>query len=345
MERFVDLGDAIGEILVYDSALRDADRLSVEQYLNRRWIAPAPSKAGIDAPPVITGLKLRLTADKGVTTNAQGRVSIWADQSGNGFDVKQEVDDVKPRLNADGLNGHPSLSFSNDILRCTVGHLLKPGSPRTVFIVAKSDGSSHKYGPGWGGDLFCFQLAGTGMVLGQCAFYGSWVIYKDMTGKAAEKLGLAGTGGEGGFGGWPGARRYHHYWRELDSGRWHHTELPWVAGSRPKVFADPGNNLFMIYNAPVDLAALNEFEGGGLKGLFFSRGHLVIAGATAASQWTDWRILHTEPGPFFNEMLGDKTRWREEGVLSVFAQDSPPGKPGVPTPLRILDFQVKENGR
>ena len=33
----------------------------------------------------------------------------------------------------------------------------------------------------------------------------------------------------------PEARRYHHYWR--DGGAvWHHTELPMVAGNRPKVF-------------------------------------------------------------------------------------------------------------
>ena len=33
------------------------------------------------------------------------------------------------------------------------------------------------------------------------------------------------------------ARRYHHYRRDLN-GRWHHVELPWVAGNRPKVFTD-----------------------------------------------------------------------------------------------------------
>ncbi len=111
-------------------------------------------------------------------------------------------------------------------------------------------------------------------------------------------------------------------------------------GDRPKLFADDDSNLFMIFRQPKNLKDFNEFEGSGLKGLFFSRGRLVIAGATAASKWSDWQILHAETGPFFNEMLGDKNRWYKEGVLSVLVQDSPPGKPGTPTALRILDFKV-----
>lgn len=331
---------SVGEILVYDSALSDTDRLAVEQYLNKRWIAPAPATAALEEIPKITGLKLRLAADKGVAADAQGRVSRWADQSGNHFDVKQSVDALQPHLERDGINAHPALFFKNNRLSHTGSSLLTSGSPRTVFIVARSDGSAHKYGPGWGGGLFSFQLASPCMALSQIDFYGQWLIYSDGTGTNSAVLGLA-RSDDFRWGGWPGARRYHHYWREPDTGRWHHAELPWIAGNRPKLLADRQDNLFMVYSAPASLAAFDEFEGGGLKGLFFSQGSLVIAGATAASQWTDWRILCMEPGPFFNEMLGDKTRWRDEGVLSVFVQDSPPGSPGPPTPLRILDFRVK----
>ena len=113
----------------------------------------------------------------------------------------------------------------------------------------------------------------------------------------------------------PEARRYHHYWRDADSA-WHHRELPWVPGNRPKVFVDKEDNAFLIYAA---------------------NGDLVIAAATAASKWTDWAVVHVEKGPFVNEMLGDPYRWRQEGILSVLVQESPEN-PHDPTPLRILDF-------
>ena len=75
----------------------------------------------------------------------------------------------------------------------------------------------------------------------------------------------------------------------------------------------------------------------------YSHGDLVIAGATARSKWTDWTILHAEPGPFLREMLGDPYRWQQERVLSIMVQEMP-SKPREPTALRVLDFtfQVQE---
>ena len=72
-----------------------------------------------------------------------------------------------------------------------------------------------------------------------------------------------------------------------------------------------------------------------------SKGDLVIAGATAASNWQDWRILHVEKGPFVKEMLGDVYRWKREAVLSIMAQESPPS-PHEATPLRILDYTIEK---
>ena len=69
------------------------------------------------------------------------------------------------------------------------------------------------------------------------------------------------------------------------------------------------------------------------------QGDLLVAGATAASKWTDWRILHREQGPFVNEMLGDPYRWQQGGVLSVMVQESPAAAHQA-TPLRILDYTV-----
>ena len=120
----------------------------------------------------------------------------------------------------------------------------------------------------------------------------------------------------------PAARRYHHYWRDLD-GEWHHRELPGRSGGRPKLFFDDHDNAVLIFGTERGAAS-----------------DLVIAVATAASGWTDWRVGHTEPGPFVNEMLGDRARWADDGILSVLVQDRP-AEPHQPTPLEVLDFSIE----
>jgi len=131
----------------------------------------------------------------------------------------------------------------------------------------------------------------------------------------------------------PDARRYHHYWRD-EKGVWHHTMLPWVAGNRPKLFMDKNDNAFLIFNA---MSSSDKLD----WGIYFSKGSLVIAAATPETGWTDWKIIHTEKGPFLNEMLGDIYLWKNEGILSILVQQSPE-KPCVPTPLRILDFKFTQ---
>jgi len=130
----------------------------------------------------------------------------------------------------------------------------------------------------------------------------------------------------------PDARHYHHYRRDAD-GQWRHVELPGVAGNRPKLFFDRRDNAYLIFNrwrrAEPDVDR---------RGVFYVTGDLVIMAATPGTQWADWKVIHTEPGPFVNEMLGDPYRWQDEGILSVLVQESPT-KPHEPTRLRILDFR------
>lgn len=127
----------------------------------------------------------------------------------------------------------------------------------------------------------------------------------------------------------PQARRYHHYWRDRD-GRWHHRQMPWQAGNRPKIFMDSSDKAYMIFGTSLRDAGLAD-------GHLHAEGALVIAAATSASKWRDWKIVHRESGPFVNEMLGDVYRWKRDGILSVMVQGSPK-KPHQPTALRILDF-------
>ena len=132
----------------------------------------------------------------------------------------------------------------------------------------------------------------------------------------------------------PDARRYHHYYRE-PNGSWHHVELPGIAGNRPKLFFDRRDNALLVFD--LWLPGDPDVDG---RGVIRGRGDLVIMAATAGAKWTDWRVIHTERGPFVNEMIGDPYRWQAEEVLSILVQQSP-AKPHDPTPLRILDFKFK----
>jgi len=126
----------------------------------------------------------------------------------------------------------------------------------------------------------------------------------------------------------PAARRNHHYWRDL-KGVWRRAELPGVAGTRPKIFIDAEDNAYVIYT--------NSWS----RGIFSTRGSIIIAAATAKSGWKDWKTVHAEKGPFGNEAALDFYRWRREGILSVMAQGSPK-EAHQATALRILDFKVEQ---
>jgi rhamnogalacturonyl hydrolase YesR len=130
--------------------------------------------------------------------------------------------------------------------------------------------------------------------------------------------------------GLPADRRYHHYWREA-AGAWHDDVLPWVAGSRPRLFIDDHDNLIMIYNRPAPNEPMTH-------GIYFTQGDLVIASASSAAKWQDWRIVAEEKGPFINEMLGDPTRWKGQKILSILVQETPTVI-GAPSPLRVVDYQ------
>lgn len=129
------------------------------------------------------------------------------------------------------------------------------------------------------------------------------------------------------------ARRYHHHWRDT-RGVWHHVEIPFAATSRPKIAFDREDNLLLVATAA---GGINPPA----KELQRERRHgdLLLLAATAASDWTDWRVLRLEPGPFANEMLLDSARWKAEQVLSVMVQEAPMSI-GESTPLRVIDFEI-----
>ena len=129
-----------------------------------------------------------------------------------------------------------------------------------------------------------------------------------------------------------GARRYFHYWRD-SQGLWHRNQLPGYVGSRPKLFIRSNGDAFLIYQSR--RGVIDPYD----TGIYFIEGDLTIQAATAAEQWTDWQVVHTEYGPFLNEMLGDHYRFEQEEILSVLVQESP-ATPSQSTPLRIIDFSL-----
>jgi len=150
----------------------------------KRWMAICLA-AGLGASTLhaqltySNGLRLWLEADAGVTTNASGFVSSWADQTTNGFNVSQSTDSLKPLFVANVYNQMPALRFDgvNDLLNNTVANVLTSSQARTVFFVAEQDPTDT------GGTLFTFRRATTGnriMALSKFELNAStYIIYSD----------------------------------------------------------------------------------------------------------------------------------------------------------------------
>ncbi len=89
------------------------------------------------APPVTNGLVLQLDADSGVTTDGNGLVTAWKDQSVSSNDLTSTGD---PQLVTGGLNGHNIINFDGDgdtLQRLSeITGLPSGNSDRTVFLVA-----------------------------------------------------------------------------------------------------------------------------------------------------------------------------------------------------------------
>ncbi|MBC7412549.1 MAG: hypothetical protein H7331_08875, partial [Bacteroidia bacterium] len=114
-------------------------------------------------PSTITGLKLWLHADSGITQSGD-TVSAWADNSGNNNNAVQTNNANRPKLVANVLNGHPGVRFNGtNVLNGTKIANLDTAS-LTIFIVASGSSMSGwnvlfdlgAWGPG---GMWIFQLA------------------------------------------------------------------------------------------------------------------------------------------------------------------------------------------
>lgn len=111
--------------------------------------------------PVLTGLKLWLRSDLGLTL-ASGVVSAWADQSGNGNNVSQSNASLRPAVTAGVANGIQGLTWTGSSgmgLTGSSGSVLTGSSARSVLIVAKPQTQNAS------GTLFQFRSGGNRMQL------------------------------------------------------------------------------------------------------------------------------------------------------------------------------------
>jgi hypothetical protein len=105
---------------------------------------------------------------------------------------------------------------------------------------------------------------------------------------------------------------YYTYWRD-SLGDWHREKIPGsiatIYSTRPKLYFDGNNNAIAIY-------CTNNGPGG----------QLVIAEASAATNWTDWQTVYTTSGTgggYFSEAQADASQLASNGILSVIMQDNP----------------------
>lgn len=123
------------------------------------------------------------------------------------------------------------------------------------------------------------------------------------------------------------AWRYVHYWRD-GNGAWHQRQLPFF-GRKPSIVADGACNLFVVFTKPTALEYHGTDPGGPLH----------VVRMAAASGWADAQQVFRSENRFVGEPRVDKYRWQQEGVLSIYAQESPAAA-GKPSPLRVLDFRA-----
>ncbi|CAM4487163.1 putative repeat protein (TIGR02543 family) [Paenibacillus endophyticus] len=93
--------------------------------------------------PPSEGRKLWLDANEGVTADAQGRVSSWNDQSGNGMSATQATAANQPILIEDALNGNNALRYNGTAAHLILTPLdLNQNNGATIILVSKSGSSS-----------------------------------------------------------------------------------------------------------------------------------------------------------------------------------------------------------
>lgn len=112
-------------------------------------------------PTSVSGCKLWLRADLGITLNA-GNVSLWADQSGNGHNASESTGAKQPAYFASGgALGQAYTLWTENSAQILLG-TLSISTPFSYYIVCDYDGTgTNSYGFDLGGNTNALQCAGT----------------------------------------------------------------------------------------------------------------------------------------------------------------------------------------
>lgn len=111
------------------------------------WLAPATGPWVQAAEPPKANLQLWLMADAGVTADANGNVTGWADQSGQGNNAAQPTASSAPRLVENVLNGKPVLRFEGGTKYMDVANsptVSFVGDLSTFFVIRLADMSGYR---------------------------------------------------------------------------------------------------------------------------------------------------------------------------------------------------------
>lgn len=102
------------------------------------------------APNTFSNLKLWLKSTVGVTDDGTGKCSLWADQSGNGYNFDSVNSGLRPTITASAQNGKTGLLFdgtglgdsNGKCLKTTNVQLLSASNPFTALFVVKPTSST-----------------------------------------------------------------------------------------------------------------------------------------------------------------------------------------------------------
>ena len=136
----------IAEMIVYNSALSDTNRLALDAYLQAKWIKPFE-------PTDIAGLAVWYDADDAstITKDVSDKVSLWEDKSGNGNHAEQTTGLVKPEYVSSGINSNPSILFGSGANTYFSLGTIYLSSTQTIFTVFEEHPATNTFAIPYGG--------------------------------------------------------------------------------------------------------------------------------------------------------------------------------------------------
>ena len=152
------LNGVIGEIIIYNRVLATLERQQIEAELFNKWdIAPFAFN------PVDLGPAIWLEPDKDVTL-VGSKVSVYGDQSGNSNTMNQTTDSKRPVFDATGMNGEPTLNFTNanvETMKAADSASLDLSADITLFAVMNitNDGVFKNILSKGGNDAYKFRIS------------------------------------------------------------------------------------------------------------------------------------------------------------------------------------------